>query len=199
MTRRVDGIKSFNSFKLYKVIVSGVTTGQQWDNCVFLFVYQSYICILYRNGGSIGQSFLNRDTHNIVYCDRRGGVEAQDYNIYMYTYVYRGGSHKITVGANDFPLPAQSSSAHQSLTLSLTPPPPLVRSRVSHAFLYLRRFFLKLLYSFSLSPPPSENNDSCVYPKVNYLPLRRFSYPFGVGTTVCDFAVCNIIYTRTHD
>lgn len=100
-----------------------------------------------------------------------------------------------------------------SLTRSLTPPPSLVLPRVSHAFLYLRRFFLKLLYSFSLSgppseydsiytrppPPPSENNDACVYPKVNYLPLRRFSYPFGVGTTVRDFAIYNIICTRTHD
>jgi len=120
--------------------------------------------------------------------------------------VYRKGSHKITVGANDFPLPAQLT-LYLSLTLFLS---SSVRVSPLRFFIYadypLNSYILFPFQGRHLNTAVTHERRRChskttmrVYPKVNYIPLRRFSYPFGVSTTMRDFVIYTILYIiRAH-
>lgn len=70
--------------------------------------------------------------------------------------------------------------------------PLTARLFVSSMLLYLRYFFLKFLFFFPFGATISLQQDHCHHPakttmcisKVNYPPLRRFPYPFGVDMTI---------------
>lgn len=115
--------------------------------------------------------------------------------VFVCVCVYRGGSHKITVGANDFPLHTQPSRPLYP-TLSLIVSVSLVRPVLSSApFLYLRRFLLKLLYSFSLSVPPSEYNNCTtthiyihtIYTHIRTHYIHTYDHPVAIRKQRCVY------------